>query len=185
MLINAKIDKTSAVRNKTRLYNVKMGRYSYVARNSLIQNTEIGSFCSISEGCNIGLPSHPLTFLSTSPVFLNGNNYLNYHFSYFTHNACPQTIIQNDVWIGAHAQIKSGVTIRNGAVVGAGAVVTNDVPPYAIVGGVPAKIIRFRFSESEIQILESLKWWDWSNEKLLGNANTFNDINEITRGVGI
>ena len=70
------LDKKSAVRQHVRMYHVQLGRYSYIARNSLVQNTEIGAFCSISENCNIGMPSHPTEYVSTSPVFLEGSNYL-------------------------------------------------------------------------------------------------------------
>lgn len=80
-----------------------------------------------------------------------------------------EIIIQNDVWIGHGAVIMDGVTIHNGAVVATNAVVTKDVPPYAIVGGNPAKVIRYRFDESTIQKLESIAWWDWESEKIIEN----------------
>jgi len=79
--------------------------------------------------------------------------------------------IKNDVWIGANAVILSGVTVGNGAVIAAGAVVTKDVPDYAIVGGVPAKIIKYRFAQEEIEILNQIKWWDWPDEKLKENRH--------------
>ena len=77
-----------------------------------------------------------------------------------------KTIIGNDVWIGQRVVVKSGCRIGDGAVVGAGAVVTKDVPPYAIVGGVPAKVIRMRFSEDIIERLKEIKWWDYSDDRL-------------------
>lgn len=80
-----------------------------------------------------------------------------------------EIIIQNDVWIGHGAVIMDGVTIHNGAVVATNAVVTKDVPPYAIVGGNPAKVIRYRFDENTIQKLESIAWWDWDSEKIIRN----------------
>ena len=78
-------------------------------------------------------------------------------------------VIGNDVWIGYEAVILSGVHIGDGAIIGTRAVVTKDVPPYTVVGGVPAKIIRRRFSDSVIEILQKLKWWDWNIEKISGN----------------
>ena len=78
-------------------------------------------------------------------------------------------VVGNDVWIGYEAVILAGVTIGDGAIIGARAVVTKDVPPYTIVGGVPAKPIRKRFNEETIDILLKLKWWDWSKERIAKN----------------
>ena len=78
-------------------------------------------------------------------------------------------IIGNDVWIGFEAVILAGVTIGDGAIIGARAVVTKDVPPYTIVGGIPAKPIKKRFDEDVISDLLRVKWWDWSNEKIARN----------------
>ncbi len=165
-VIDSSIDKTAAVRNHVRIYHSALGRYSYVARDTLIQNTEIGSFCSIAEGCNIGMPSHPVGFVSTSPVFLHGGNYLKTNLGNIEYQDCPRTHIGNDVWIGAHAQIKSGIRIGNGAVIGAEAVVTRDVPPYAIAGGVTARIIRYRFDRKICSDLNESKWWEKSDKEL-------------------
>ena len=77
---DADIDRTAAIHKGCRLHRVKVGRYTYIARNTLVQNVDIGSFCSISENCNIGMPSHPINFVSTSPVFLQGHNLLRKNF---------------------------------------------------------------------------------------------------------
>ena len=180
-VLNTKIDKTASVRQHCRIYDSMLGRYSYVARNTLIQNAEIGAFCSISEGCNIGMPSHPTTMVSTSPVFLNGNNYLLANFSNHPFDDCPKTHIGNDVWVGAGAKIKSGLIIGNGSIIAAGAVVTKNVPPYSIVGGVPARVIRYRFDEKTASELERTKWWDWSDEKIKSNGIYFNNPKELTK----
>ena len=79
-------------------------------------------------------------------------------------------IIENDVWVGARSTIMSGVKISNGAVVAAGSVVTKDVPPYTIVGGNPARIIKYRFDESQIEKLLKISWWDWDEDKIRENA---------------
>lgn len=179
MIMDCRIDKTAAVRNRARLYHVTIGRYSYVSRETLIQHTDIGSFCSISEKCNIGMPSHPVSMVSTSPVFLKGNNYLKENFAEIEYEDCPKTVIGNDVWIGANALIKSGVHIGNGAIIAAGAVVVKDVPPYAIVGGVPAKIIKYRFDEHLIREIQEIEWWKLDFAKLqrigekMSNAELF------------
>ena len=179
MIMDCRIDKTAAVRNRARLYHVTIGRYSYVSRETLIQHTDIGSFCSISEKCNIGMPSHPVSMVSTSPVFLKGNNYLKENFAEIEYEHRPKTVIGNDVWIGANALIKSGVHIGNGAIIAAGAVVVKDVPPYAIVGGVPAKIIKYRFDEHLIREIQEIEWWKLDFAKLqrigekMSNAELF------------
>ena len=95
----------------------------------------------------------------------------------------PETItIGNDVWIGARAVIVSNVTIGHGAVVGAGAVVTRDVSPYAVVGGVPAKIIKMRFNPEQIEKLLEIAWWDWPEERIRSNIDLFyGDPDEFIR----
>lgn len=173
MIMDCRIDKTAAVRNRARLYHVTIGRYSYVSRETLIQHTDIGSFCSVSEKCNIGMPSHPVSMVSTSPVFLKGNNYLKENFAEIEYEDCPKTVIGNDVWIGANALIKSGVHIGDGAIIAAGAVVVKDVPSYAIVGGVPAKIIKYRFDKGTVKQLLDQQWWNWDEKQLKREGNQF------------
>jgi acetyltransferase-like isoleucine patch superfamily enzyme len=93
--------------------------------------------------------------------------------------------IGNDVWIGAQAIVLSGVTIGDGAVIGAGAVVARDIPPYAIAVGVPAKVLRYRFSENQIQALLQIKWWDWEHPFILKRINAFEgDIDAFIAAVG-
>ncbi len=166
LVINSKLDKYSVLRPKCRVYNSSLGKYSYIGRDSLIQNTTIGAFCSISERCNIGMPSHPLNYLSTSPVFLKGKNCFSVNIQEIDYEDCPQTNIGNDVWIGANVLIKSGVTIGNGAVIGAGAVVTHNVPDYAIVAGIPARIIRYRFNNETKERLLRDKWWNLNDKEI-------------------
>lgn len=173
VLINTNLDKTVAIRQKVRLYHVTINRYSYVGRNTLVQNAQIGAFCSISEGCNIGMPSHPSNMVSTSPVFLAGNNSLKKNFESIPYQSCPKTIIGNDVWIGANAKIKSGLVIGDGAIIAAGAMITKDVPDYAVMGGVPARIIKYRFDEMTCKSLKSIAWWNYSEDRIKALSKYF------------
>ena len=150
-----------------------IGYYSYVGKEVEIANKEttIGKYCSIARGACIGTTQHPIGFLSTHPML-----YLDMPYGPTLPPECrckfdgvkPPCHIGNDVWIGLNAVIMDGVTIGDGAVIAAGAVVTKDIPPYAIVGGVPAKLIRYRFSPEIIAALLELRWWDlpleqWKN----------------------
>lgn len=140
-----------------------IGDYSYVS-NAKVSNCSIGKFCSIGTNASVGgLGKHPIDMISTHPSFYSVSMQCGRTFSeknYF--DEYEYTYIGNDVWIGMNAIILDGVKVGNGVVIAAGAVVTTDIPSYAIVGGVPAKIIRYRFTESEIKDLERLLWWNWS-----------------------
>ncbi|EIA19813.1 CatB-related O-acetyltransferase [Listeria fleischmannii] len=137
--------------------SVKLGDYSYVNKGAIIASGEIGKYCSIGAYSFIGLDEHPLNHFSTSP-----STYQNQSWDSFT--APPA--IGHDVWIGSTAVILQGVSVGTGAVIGAGAIVTKDVPPYAIVGGNPAKIIRYRFSEKKRRALLESEWWNQPQEEL-------------------
>lgn len=89
--------------------------------------------------------------------------------------------IGNDVWLGANTVILPKVTIGDGAKIAAGVVVNRDGEPYSIVGGVPAKLIKYRFSEDRIDKLMKIKWWEWPNEKIFSNLKQFNDIDEFLK----
>lgn len=159
----------------------KIASFSYIGRNSLIQNATIGRFCSISKEVNIGLGSHPLDMFSTSQVFYRKANALKL-------DIIPKDLgfkeykpiqIGHDVWIGTRAIILDGVSVGHGAVIAANSVVTKDVPPYAIVGGVPAKIIKYRFTENVINELLNLKWWEWEMTKIKDEMpHLFKSINQ-------
>jgi len=152
-----------------------IGEFSYIGHNSNILCANIGKFCSISRHVNIGLSSHPINFLSTSPIFFSVNNATGHRWiekDVYDDNP-TSIIIGNDVWIGMNATITGGVTVGNGAIIAAHSVVTKDVPPYAIVGGVPAKIIRYRFNDLIISKLERIRWWDLPEVMLKKNISIF------------
>ncbi len=125
----------------------------------------IGKYCSIADCVVLGCGDHPINTLSTSPfqyVYNKPEMYGNIIVpkSNIIKREYSETFIGNDVWIGYRAFIKLGVKIGDGAIIGAGAVVTKEVEPYAIVGGVPAKLIKYRFDENIRKQLLELKWWD-------------------------
>lgn len=145
-----------------------IGNYTYIGHNSLIQNTKIGNYCSISHEIICGLGRHPLDIFSTSPIFYQKHNPLFIQIVAKDMNFKKYLPINigNDVWIGSRAIILDGVNIGNGAVIAAGAVVTKDVPPYAIVGGVPAKVIKYR-SERECFLTKAKEWWSLEPESVI------------------
>ena len=137
--------------------SVQIGAHTYVGRNTCITKTSIGKYCSIANNVSIGQGEHNYTRFSTSTHFAENP------FEELTEMPCA---IGNDVWIGVGAVILRGVTVSDGAVIGANAGVTNDVPPYAIVAGVPARVIKYRFSEEKISELHSSRWWEYDAETL-------------------
>lgn len=166
--------------------NGEMGWNSYVGDNVVLMGG-VGRFTSISSNVNVINGRHPMRepFVSTSPVFYAVRNPVGcsyaekQQFEEFTY-ADPvrkiPVIIGNDCWIGFGVSIVEGVTIGDGAVVLANATVTKDVPPYAIVGGVPAKVIGYRYEESVISQLLNICWWNQSDKWIAERKNLFVDI---------
>ena len=186
---NCQLDTTSKVGQKSNVLNVKVGKYSYIGRNNGVTNAQIGNFCSIGSFVTIGGGVHPLNRISTSPLFYDeGNDWKTSEYISENNKEVDQllTVVGNDVWIGDYSYIKAGVTVGDGVIIGAGAVVTKDVPPYAVVGGVPARVIRYRFPEEVIGRLLELKWWDKDHEWLKKHVSLFakedislSDLNSI------
>ncbi len=179
-VMNSFIDKRASVGNGAQIVNSYIGAYSYVY-NSKIINCKIGAFSSIAEECTIGGGSHPITWVSTSPVFYSGHNVLGINFSNNKYVEYKQTTIGNDVWIGSKCLIKGGVTIGNGAIVGMGSVVLHDIPPYEIWAGNPARKIRDRFNDEYKKLLDEVKWWEFSNDELMKNGIYFNNIEKFLK----
>lgn len=165
---NTTFDKTSALRKFSVCVNSHIGRYSSVATDTKLINATLGNFTVIARESRIGLGPHPTNYLTPHSIFYK-NNPWGFHPDWVAKinfsDKKPITI-GNDVWIGSRSIVMDGVTIGDGAIVAAGSVVTKDVPPYAIVGGVPAKIIKYRFSDDIIKRLLEVKWWNLSDEKI-------------------
>jgi virginiamycin A acetyltransferase len=145
-------------------FQCRVGRFSIIHPGIVGSKTVIGRYSQVATSCQIGIGGHPTNWLSTH-FFQYRDDFVPYpaNHPFGLRNAFEenqQTIVGSDCWIAAHCVIRSGVTIGDGAIVGAGSVVVEDVPPFAIVGGVPAKVIRYRFAPSLIDELLELHWWD-------------------------
>jgi len=163
---DSEIDPTAKVYERSSLSKVKIDRFSYVGKNTNITDAKIGSFCSIGGNCQIGGGIHPISTVSTSPVFLKGKSAAGYNFGSIEYKPSETVLIENDVWIGVGVYIKAGIKIGSGSVIGAHSVVTHDVEPYSVVAGVPAKEIKKRFDDDTIIKLLEINWWDWPEDKI-------------------
>ncbi len=170
----------------TELLFSKIGFASVMGPNGKLAYTEVGKYCSIAPRVYVSIGTHPSKdFVSTCPIFFStrpvrGFTFVNEdkfeEFEFIDKEKKIAVKIGNDVWIGTGVTILQGVSIGDGAIIAAGAVVTKDVAPYEIVGGVPAKHIRFRFNEEQINFLQELKWWDKDTEWLRRFADKFDDV---------
>lgn len=160
------------VSRRCEIQDIELGAGSYIGSNSLVKFTKIGKYNSISWNVSIGGSHHNYKSASMYNHYwwkrVFDEDFEDAEQGLFGH-------IGNDVWIAAGANILRGVNIGDGAVIGAGAVVLHDVEPYAIVAGVPARVIKYRFDEQTIQRLLKIKWWDWPHEKIKKNAKLLHD----------
>ncbi len=157
-----------------------IGDYSYIERHVEAIYTTIGKFCAIAADVRLNALNHPLERISQHKITYRPNEYfvgakVDKNFRELRQNA--RVVIGHDVWIGHGAIVLPGLTIGHGAIIAAGAVVTKDVKPYAIVAGVPAKPIKWRFKKSIRERIIKLQWWDWDHDKL---ASAISDMQNLS-----
>lgn len=181
----ANYDRLCFLKNIIKNPNIIVGDYTYYDDFEDVQNFEknvkylfdfigdqliIGKFCMIASDVTFIMngANHLTEAVSTYPFAIFGNGW-EHAMEGKTYPTKGNTVIGNDVWIGHCATIMPGVTVGDGAIIATNATVTKDIPPYAIVGGNPAKVIRLRFPEEDIQRLIELRWWDWPLDKITAN----------------
>jgi acetyltransferase-like isoleucine patch superfamily enzyme len=179
-----KIGKGVIIRSGCKIQKgVSIGDYTFINEFTQIDTNckSIGKYCSISHGVKIGMGPHPIDFISTNPIFYEAYRGYITKSLYNEYEDKGYTVVGNDVLIGANAIILAGVNVGDGAVIGAGAVVIKDVPPYAVVAGNPAKIIKYRFDKETIEELLKIKWWDRDFDSLIKLAEVMTKPKEFIR----
>jgi acetyltransferase-like isoleucine patch superfamily enzyme len=184
---NTLLEGDNIVGKNSSIKGSNVGFKSYIGDNCRIDNTSIGKYSCISHNVVVVQGTHPISsFVSIHPCFYDSafiNSYVKQNkfdkFKYLDKNKKIACSIGNDVWIGFGALIMSGVSVGDGAVIGAGSVVTKNVEPYSIVAGVPARVIRYRFSQDIISKLLKIQWWNWDYSKISEQKNLFADIEKF------
>ncbi len=179
----------NAIYHNTQFTSSYLGLGSYIANNSIIRNTKIGRFCAIGDNVRTFVGLHPTkNFISIHPAFFSLNKQAGFTFvdrqlfdEHVFLDESKQYVckVGNDVWIGNDVLIMDGVTVGDGAIIAAGAIVTKNVPAYVIVAGIPARVIKKRFSDYQIERLLEMQWWDWSFDKIKAASVNFTSIDEF------
>lgn len=186
-VFNSDFDVYNWIANDVILINSSLGKRTYIQSGASISNCTIGAFCSIGPNVIIGPGKHPTTdFVSSHPsLFSNPPNLINNFVSESVFKNYDEVNIGSDVWIAANSIILDGVKIGHGAIVAANSVVTKDVAPYSIVGGTPAKIIKFRFSDEQIASLINFKWWEKDDDWIRNNISLFWSIEKFVDNINL
>jgi phosphonate metabolism protein (transferase hexapeptide repeat family) len=179
IVVDSVLGRYTDVGTLSRLSNVELGDYSYCDRLCDIANATVGLFANIASFVRIGATDHPLDRASLHHFMYRSAKYwpdAEDDADWFEQRRSRRTTIGHDTWIGHGAQIKPEIAVGNGAVVASGAIVTKDVAPYAIVAGVPARVIRYRQPPEIVERLERLAWWDWDHATLRERLDDFRTL---------
>jgi virginiamycin A acetyltransferase len=164
--------------------HVSIGDFSYISGpRSYIESATIGKFCSIARQTVIGVGNHDHKLVTTHP-FIVSPEFGGIIERRVHSDQKPAPIIGNDVWIGLNSIVMRGVTVGDGAVIAANSVVTRDVLPYTIVGGVPARYLKDRFPTDVCSKLQQIRWWDWTEPDLRSRAACFADVESFISEFG-
>lgn len=177
IVIGSELESNISINRQNYILKSKIGKFTYTGMGSSIRTAEVGRFCSLAWNVSVGGGNHVFDHVTTSPLWrfamLDESN-INHEANkalkarYGEFGSC---IVGNDVWIATNAVILRNVKIGNGAIIGAGAVVTKDVEPYSIVAGIPAKKIKMRFDDKIIEALGEIQWWNWPVEVIRANVD--------------
>ncbi len=176
---NATLGRYTEVGARTKVVEATLGDYSYIVNDADMIYTDVGKFCSIAAMTRINPGNHPTWRATQSHVVYRAAMYFDDaddETEFFEWRRAHRVQIGHDAWIGHGAIILPGRTVGIGAVVAAGAVVSKDVPDYAIVAGVPAKLIKARFPEPIAERLKALAWWDWTHREIRAALSDFRQL---------
>jgi len=177
IIIDSSLESNISINRQNYVLKSKIGKFTYTGIGTSIRTSEVGRFCSLAWNVSIGGGNHEFEHVTTSPLWrfsmldegkMNHGNNRELNKRYGDFGSC---IVGHDVWIATNAVILRNVKVGNGAIIGAGAVVTKDVEPYSIVAGVPAKKIKMRFDDKTIEALEEIQWWNWPVETIRANVD--------------
>lgn len=188
--VNVVFEGYNTLASNVNIVNTRLGYASYIGKNSVIENCIIGKYTCIGPRVYSVIGRHPTSrYVSIHPAFFSTQRQAG--FSFVSNNKFKELetvdeeghsiIIGSDVWIGSNVLLMEGVRVGNGVIIGAGTIVNKDIPDYAVVVGCPAKIIRYRFEESQIEKLLRIKWWEKERIWLERHAEEFEDIDFFLR----